>query len=68
MGWIAALLLCSQLALAAQPWPMTGKVIHVEDGDTLTILQSDFSKVSVRLSDIDAPRNLAWTRQARTTV
>ena len=27
----------------------------VEDGDTLTLLQSDYSKVSVRLSDIDAP-------------
>lgn len=50
-----ALLLCSQAALAAQSWPMEGKVIHVEDGDTLTILQSDFSKASVRLSDIDAP-------------
>lgn len=55
VGRIVALLLCSQAALAAQPWPMAGKVIHVEDGDTLTILQSDFSKVSVRLSDIDAP-------------
>ncbi len=52
---VITLLLCSQAALAAQPWPMEGKVIHVEDGDTLTILQSDYSKVSVRLSDIDAP-------------
>ena len=50
-----ALLLCLQAAHAAQSWPMTGKVIHVEDGDTLTLLQSDYSKVSVRLSDIDAP-------------
>lgn len=52
---IIALLLCSHAALAAQPWQMVGKVIHVEDGDTLTILQSDYSKVSLRLSDIDAP-------------
>lgn len=40
---------------AAQPWSMTGKVIHVADGDTLTILIDDYSKISVRLSDIDAP-------------
>ena len=50
-----ALLLCLQAAHAAQSWPMEGKVIHVEDGDTLTILQGDNSRVSVRLSDIDAP-------------
>lgn len=41
--------------LPGQQWPMVGKVIYVSDGDTLTILQSDFSKLSVRLSDIDAP-------------
>ena len=52
----SALCLCSfATPAAAQPWPVGGKVIHVEDGDTLTILQSDYSKVSVRLSDIDAP-------------
>lgn len=54
-GFILALLLSSQAAPAADSWPMEGKVIHVEDGDTLTILQGDFTKVSVRLSDIDAP-------------
>lgn len=41
--------------LPGQQWPMAGKVIYVSDGDTLTILQSDFSKLTVRLSDIDAP-------------
>lgn len=40
---------------AAQPWHMSGKVIRVADGDTLTIMESDYSKVPVRLSDIDAP-------------
>lgn len=39
----------------AAPWSLSGKVIYVEDGDTLTILQSDLTKSSVRLSDIDAP-------------
>lgn len=37
------------------PWVMDGKVIYVPDGDTLTLLLLDQSKVSIRLSDIDAP-------------
>lgn len=42
---------------------MAGKVVHVGDGDTLTLLQSDYSKVSVRLSDIDAPETShGWSR------
>jgi endonuclease YncB( thermonuclease family) len=32
-----------------------GKVIRVEDGDTLKLMLDDGSKVSLRLSDIDAP-------------
>ncbi len=40
---------------AAGYWTITGKVIDVEDGDTLTILRSDHSRVAIRLSDIDAP-------------
>ena len=47
--------LASQAALAQQPWEMSGKVIYVDDGDTLTILKSDTSRVSIRFSDIDAP-------------
>ena len=49
-----ALALCSQV-VSAGPWSLTGKVIHVDDGDSLTILQADFSKTTVRLSDIDSP-------------
>lgn len=44
-----------QSAHAAVPWSEAGKVIHVEDGDTLILLQSDYSRASIRLSDIDAP-------------
>lgn len=39
---------------ASQSWTLTGKVIHVDDGDTLTLLQPDRTKVHIRLSDIDA--------------
>lgn len=41
----------------AEPWALTGKVINVADGDSLTLMLEDFSKVSVRLSDIDAPES-----------
>lgn len=40
---------------AASSWMLVGKVIHVDDGDTLVMLQPDLSRVSIRLSDIDAP-------------
>ena len=50
-----ALLCASQAAFAAQPWTLEGKVVYVDDGDTLTILEADYSRASVRLSDIDAP-------------
>lgn len=40
---------------AAQPWTIEGKVVYVDDGDTLILLQADKSKASIRLSDIDAP-------------
>lgn len=35
-------------------WTLTGRVVHVEDGDTLTIV-SDQGKGIVRLSDYDSP-------------
>jgi len=37
------------------PGPLSGKVIHVDDGDTLVILDEQGHKRIVRLSDIDAP-------------
>lgn len=51
---LAALCPVAPAVLAAGPWTIAGQVIHVEDGDTLTILQGDLQTV-VRLSDIDAP-------------
>lgn len=37
------------------PWHLEGKVVYVDDGDTLVMLQPNLSRVTVRLSDIDAP-------------
>lgn len=51
----ALLLAAAQVACGAQAWELEGKVIRVEDGDTLTLLTVDHARETVRLSDIDAP-------------
>jgi endonuclease YncB( thermonuclease family) len=63
-AWIAALLLvAAPLACAAET--LTGKVVSVADGDTLTLLV-DTQRVKVRLAEIDAPeRGQPWGRRAK---
>ena len=39
----------------ADPMIFIGVVIHVEDGDTLILVLRDAQKLTIRLSDIDAP-------------
>lgn len=47
------------LALYAEPEPkhheLTGKVVHIADGDTLTVLDADKVQHKIRLHGIDAP-------------
>lgn len=52
---LAIITSASTLYASAEPWVISGKVISVSDGDTLMLLLKDSSKVSIRLSDIDAP-------------
>jgi endonuclease YncB( thermonuclease family) len=52
---IFAILLCSFLLQALHAETFTGKVIHVADGDTITILDSTNQHLKIRLSGIDAP-------------
>jgi endonuclease YncB( thermonuclease family) len=47
----ASLLLASQVSAET----LTGKVVGVSDGDTITVLNADHEQFKVRLSGIDAP-------------
>jgi micrococcal nuclease len=45
---------------------LTGKVVSIADGDTLTILTADKQQIKVRLSGIDTPeRKQAFGTQAK---
>ena len=55
---LAAVTLLSMLAgvaVAAEPSMLTGKVVSVHDGDTLTALDAANVQHKVRLTGIDAP-------------
>lgn len=65
-GILAATFLPNALARQERPRPadgptikmpgaIAGKVIHVDDGDTLIVLDTEGFKRTIRLSDIDAP-------------
>lgn len=45
------------LAGSAQAYEITGKVIKVADGDTVTIMTAEYAKHKIRLYGIDAPED-----------
>ena len=61
-AWIAVLVL---LAAPLGAETLTGKVVKIADGDTITVLV-DRERVKVRLAEIDAPeRGQPWGRRAK---
>ena len=50
-----ALLLPLLLALTAQAFEFTGKVVGVSDGDTITVLYQGNKQYKIRLQHIDCP-------------
>lgn len=57
--FVRALLVLMALCLpvAAQPQTITGKVVTVTDGDTITVLDADRLQNKIRLAGIDAPES-----------
>jgi endonuclease YncB( thermonuclease family) len=59
----ALVLLAAPLAAAAET--LTGKVVSIADGDTITVLV-EREQVKVRLAEIDAPeRGQPWSKRAK---
>ncbi len=51
------------LSLTAFADSLTGKVVKITDGDTLTILDANYQEHKIRLAGIDAPeqsRRMDW--------
>ncbi|MBS0263094.1 MAG: thermonuclease family protein [Planctomycetes bacterium] len=54
MRWIAGVVVFA-LCTPASAEVLRGKVVHVADGDTITVLTADKVQHKIRLDDIDAP-------------
>jgi endonuclease YncB( thermonuclease family) len=54
------------LRASAQPQTITGKVVGVSDGDTITVLDAGQRQHKIRLDGIDAPEsNQDWGSRAK---
>jgi endonuclease YncB( thermonuclease family) len=52
---LMALALAFPCGLSAQPEKYRGQVVSVADGDTITVLTTDFERIKVRFYGIDCP-------------
>lgn len=59
-------MLALALALPAQADTLTGRVIAIQDGDTLTVLDAQHTQHRIRLAGIDAPdKRQPWGEQSK---
>lgn len=62
----ASLLLAFALTLSAQADYLTGRVVAIADGDTLTVLDAQHTQHRIRLAGIDAPeKRQPWGEQSK---
>jgi endonuclease YncB( thermonuclease family) len=54
-GLVGGVALCALLGLSAHAEPLSGRVVSVSDGDSITVLDSSMKQHKVRLAGIDAP-------------
>lgn len=54
-AWVLGFALGVALALHAQASPLLGRVVHVADGDTVTVMDARHASYRIRLAGIDAP-------------
>jgi len=51
----ASLAFVASISGAAESWIVSGRVVGISDGDTITLLDSDKRQHKIRLAGIDAP-------------
>jgi endonuclease YncB( thermonuclease family) len=59
----AMLAMLFSVSALAKPFAVTGKVVYVDDGDTVVLLAYDQMQIKVRLSSIDAPESSHTNKQ-----
>ena len=66
---ILAAILTFSLVSTLQAEPMTGRIVSVSDGDTLTLLDASNNQHRIRLSGIDAPeKNQDFGQKSKTNL
>lgn len=67
--YLCTLLLTILLTVSANAQSLSGQVVGITDGDTLTLLDAYNTQIKVRLAGIDAPESaMNWGHKAKTAL